>query len=138
MQKGRMSNEQKNVADPELLILMLCVLAISSCSSADKKTTLKVIIVPKFEIDDLEGDFPGEAQLFYNEYCKGCGETEIPNMPPTGRFFVNEENGVGLLISGSGKTAASLTLSAVLSSGLYDFSDTYIISVGCGGQLRHA
>ena len=40
--------------------------------------------------------------------------------------------------AGSGKTAASLTLSAVLSSGLYDFSDTYIISVGCGGQLRHA
>lgn len=112
---------------------MLCVLVISSCSSADKKTALKVIIFPKFEIDDLEGDFPGEAQLFYNEYCEGCGETEIPHMPPTGRFFVNEENGVGILISGSGKTAASLTLSAVLSSGLYDFSDTYIISVGCGG-----
>ena len=50
------------------LILMLCVLVISSCSSADKKTALKVIIVPKFEIDELEGDFPGEAQLFYNEY----------------------------------------------------------------------
>ena len=103
-----------------------------------EKIPVRALILPKFEVEEMTGDFPGEAQLFYNEYCKGCGETEIPNMPPTGRFFVNEENGVGLLISGSGKTAASLTLSAVLSSGLYDFSDTYIISVGCGGQLRHA
>ena len=108
-------------------------MAISSCSSADKKTALKVIIVSKFEIEEMSGDFPGEAQLFYKEYCDGCTETEIPHMPPTGQFYVNEENGAGLLITGSGKTAAGLSLSAVLSSGLYDFSDTYIISVGCGG-----
>ena len=115
------------------LAALFCILFISSCSSGNEKTALHVLIIPKFEIDDMTGDFPGEAQLFYEKYCEGCEETEIPHMPPTGQFFVNEENGVGILITGSGKTAAGLALSAVLSSGLYDFYDTYIISVGCGG-----
>ena len=116
-----------------LFAILLCAAALSSCSLADKKTVLKVLIVPKFEIDEMTGDFPGEAQLFYEEYCAGCEELEIPHMPPTGHFYVNEENGVGILITGSGKTAAGLSLSAVLSSDQYDFSDTYIVSVGCAG-----
>ena len=104
------------------LTLLLFILIISSCASADKKTALRVIIVPKFEIDEMSGDFPGEAQLFYEKYCEGCEEAEIPHMPPSGHFYVNEENGVGILITGSGKTAAGLSLSAVLSSDLYDCS----------------
>ena len=116
-----------------LFFVLLCALIITSCSSADKKTALKVIIVPKFEIDEITGDFPGEAQLFYEKYCQGCEEKEIPHMPPTGNFYVNEENGVGLLITGAGKTAAGLSLMAVLSADQYDCSDAYIVSVGCGG-----
>lgn len=116
-----------------LFVFLLSVLLVSACSNADEKTALKVLIVPKIEIDGMTGDFPGEAQLFYEKYCDGCDETEIPNMPATGHFYVNKENGVGILITGSGKTAAALSLSAVLSSDLYDFSDTYIVSVGCGG-----
>ena len=116
-----------------LFVLLLSVMIISSCSSADKKTALKVIIVPKFEVDEITADFPGEAQLFYEKYCQSCEETEVPHMPPTGHFYVNKENGVGILITGSGKTAAGLSLSAVLSSDLYDYSEAYIVSVGCGG-----
>lgn len=113
--------------------LLLVAVILSSCSASGKKTALKAIIITKFEVDEMAGDFPGEAQLFYEKYCADCGETEIPSMPPTGHFYVNEDNGVGLLVTGSGKTAAALTLMAVLSSGLYDYSDTYIVSVGCGG-----
>ena len=116
-----------------LAMVLTCAALISSCSADDEKTSLKVIIVPKFEIDELTGDFPGEAQLFYENYCGGCEETEVPNMPPTGHFYVNEDDGIGILITGSGKTAAGLSLSAVLSSDLYDCSDAYIVSVGCGG-----
>lgn len=112
---------------------LLSALIFSSCSPADEKTALKVIIVPKFEIDEMTGDFPGEAQLFYEKYCKDCEETEISNMPKTGRFYVNEENGVGILITGSGKTAAGLALMALLSSDSYDCSGAYIVSVGCSG-----
>ena len=115
------------------ITILFCALVITACSQADKKTAIKVIIIPKFEIDELTGDFPGEAQLFYEKYCNGCEEVEIPNMTPTGQLFVNEDNGVAILITGSGKTAAGLSLSAVLSSDLYDFSESYIVSVGCGG-----
>ena len=116
-----------------LFTLLICMAMLSSCSQEPEKTALKVIIVPKFEVGEMTGDFPGEAQLFYEGYCSGCSETEIPDMPPTGHFYVNEEDGVGLLLTGSGKTAAGLSLYAVLSSDMYDCSDAYIVSVGCGG-----
>ena len=53
------------------ILCSVIIIIISSCSSADKKTALKVIIIPKFEIDEMTGDFPGEAQLFYEKYCEG-------------------------------------------------------------------
>lgn len=116
-----------------ILTVLLCSLVVSSCSDTSKKTELKVIIIPKFEVGEMSGDFPGEAQLFYEEYCAGSEEADIPNMPPTGHFYVNKDNGVGLLVTGSGKTAAGLSLMAVLTSDLYDYADAYIVSVGCGG-----
>ena len=94
---------------------------------------VKVLILPKFEIDDIESDFPGEAQLFYEHYCAGCEEIRIPNTVPTAHFYFNAQNGVGLLLTGSGKTAAGLSLMSLLSWDAYDFSDTLIVSVGCCG-----
>ena len=94
---------------------------------------IRVLIVPKFEVGEMSGDALGEAQLFYENYCAGCDQIEVPHMPSTARFFYNEENGVAILITGAGKNAASLSLTALFSSGLYDCSDTYIVSVGCGG-----
>lgn len=116
-----------------LFAFLLCAAVLSSCSSGSGKTALKVIIIPKFEVGEMTGDFPGEAQLFYEKYCAGCEETEIPNMPPTAHFYVNEEDGVGMLVTGSGKTAAGLSLMSVLSSDQFDCSDAYIVSVGCAG-----
>ncbi len=116
-----------------IVAALLCVLAFSSFEAGRKKPALKVLIIPKFEMENMSGDFPGEAQLFYEKYCMGCEEITIPNMPGTGQFFMNEDNGVGILVTGSGKTAAGLSLMALLSSGLYDYSDAYIVSVGCGG-----
>ncbi len=120
-----------------LLVLILACLAGSAgyASGADipEKTALRVLIVSKFEIGEMTGDFPGEAQLFYERYCAGCKETEIPHMPPNAHFYVNPENGTGLLVTGSGKTAAGLSLMAVLLSEACDYADTYIVSVGCAG-----
>ncbi len=125
--------KKKKVTLLIVLTVLLCAAVLLSCSPEPEKTALKVIIISKFESDEMAGDFPGEAQLFYEEYCAGCEEAEIPNMPPTGHFYVNKDNGVGLLVTGSGKTPAALSLMAALSSGLYDYSDAYIVSVGCGG-----
>ena len=48
-----------------------------------EKIPVKALILPKFEIGEAEGDFPGEAQLFYEHYCAGCKELDIPNTTPT-------------------------------------------------------
>ena len=116
-----------------IFALLLCVALFSSCAAQPEKTALKVIIIPKFEVGEISGDFPGEAQLFYEHYCAGCQEIEIPHMPPTGHFYADEEKGVGILLTGAGKTAAGLSLMALLSSELYDYSDAYLVSVGCAG-----
>ena len=125
--------KKKHIRKDLLIIVSLFCVLFSSCSPDSKKTRLKVIIVPKFEIGEMTGDFPGEAQLFYERYCEACEEVAIPYMPPTAHFYVNEENGVGILLTDSGKTAAALSLMAFLSSELYDTSDAYIVSVGCAG-----
>ena len=114
-------------------IIIICVSVCSSCSETQKRSALRAIIVSKFEEGEITGDFPGEAQLFYERYCPDCEEIDIPHMPPTAHFYMNKENGVGLLITGSGKTAAGLSLVTLLSSEVCDCSDAYIVSVGCAG-----
>ena len=94
---------------------------------------VKVLILPKFEVGRIAGDFAGEAQLFYEHYCPGCEKIEIPHTSPTAQFYFNKENGVGLLVTGSGKTATALSLMSLLSWDAYDFSGTMIVSVGCAG-----
>ena len=98
-----------------------------------ERIPVKVLILPKFETGDIEGDFPGEAQLFYEHYCAGCEEIAVPHTTPTAQFYFNQENGVGLLVTGAGKTAAGLSLMSLLSWDAYDFSDAMIVSVGCAG-----
>ena len=115
-----------------VLLLAVSVLLYASAEKEEKQK-IRVLIVPKFEIGAMSGDFPGEAQLFYERYCAGCGEIEMPNFPPTAHFYLNDENGVGILVTGSGKTAAGLSLMALLSSDRYDCSGACIVSVGCGG-----
>ena len=120
------------------LVVLSCVLLaalflLSACGKKAEKTGVRVLIVPKFEIGEMSGDFPGEAQLFYEEYLAGCGETVLPNAAPSSHFYLNEQNGVGMLITDSGKTAAGLSLMSLLSRDAYDFSDTMIVSVGCSG-----
>ena len=106
---------------------------ITAFADSTEGIPVKVLILPKFEIGDIEGDFPGEAQLFYEHYCADCEEIAVPNAPPTSHFYFNQENGVGLLLTGAGKTAAGLSLMSLLFWNVYDFSDAVIISVGCAG-----
>ena len=117
-----------------LLAIATTLLVLSGCAAnAQTKPAIRALIVPKFEIGEMTGDFPGEAQLFYERYCPGCEEIEIPHMPETAHFYCNEDTGAAILVTGSGKTAAGLSLMSLLASDDYDFSDAYIISVGCAG-----
>ena len=112
--------------------LLALLLPLASCKSAGK-TAVRVLVVAKYEAGNISGDALGEAQLFYEHYCADCEETTVPNAPQTAHFYLNEENGVGVLLTGSGKTAAGLSMMSLLSCDAYDFSDTTIVSVGCAG-----
>ena len=121
-----------------LCILIMIVLPANALIAIGEQTPnnaapIKVLIIPKFEIGDMSGDEIGEAQLFYEAYCSGISETVLPHMPATAHFYYNEDNGVAILVTGSGKTACALAMTALLSNPQYDFSDTYIVSVGCAG-----
>ena len=115
------------------IFLLTILLLMTAGADAAEPAKVRVLIIPKFEIGEISGDFPGETQLFYEAYCEGTGEIRIPHTTPTAHFYFNEENGVGLLETGSGKTAAGLSLMSLLSWDAYDFSETVIVSVGCGG-----
>lgn len=138
---------RKRIRMMAMMTVLLMVLRATACSGVSgnpftgtvvyaddaESIPVKVLMIPKFEIDDVEGDFPGEAQLFYEHYCSGCKEIDIPNTTPSSHFYFNGENGVGLLLTGTGKTAAGLSLMSLLSWDAYDFSDAMIVSVGCAG-----
>ena len=97
-----------------------------------KKVPVKVLILPKFETGAMSGDFPGEAQFFYEHYCSGGGEYEIRGGFPGHKLYVKD--GVALYVTGMGKVNAALSLMAVLHDPRFDFSDAYFFSVGCGGS----
>ena len=90
-----------------------------------------MLLLPKFEAGELSGDFPGEAQLYYETYLAGGQSYEIPGGLEGGKLWVKD--GVALYVTGMGKVNAALSTAAVLSDARFDFSGAYVISTGCGG-----
>ena len=99
-----------------------------------RQIPVQVLILPKFEVDELTGDFPGEAQLFYEEYLAGGDVYEVRGCPDTNTLYYKD--GIAMCLAGQGKVAAALNLSGVLSDERFDFSDAYILSVGCAGSAE--
>ncbi len=94
-----------------IALLLLCVILLTQtgCSSQQKdpKIPVQVLILPKFEVGELTGDFPGEAQLFYEEYLAGGDEFEIEGAPDANKVYY--KNGVALFLLGQGKVNAALS-----------------------------
>ena len=60
---------KKRIASTFCILALL--LSLSACSRAgDGKIRIRVLLLPKFEAGELSGDFPGEAQLYYETYLK--------------------------------------------------------------------
>ncbi len=93
---------------------------------------IKVLILPKFEAGEMAGDFPGEAQYYYEAYCVGGEEYDIVGGFEGSKLYVKD--GVALYVTGMGKVNTSMSLFAVLSDNRFDFSNTYVISTGCAGS----
>ena len=91
---------------------------------------VKVLLLPKFEINEMAGDFPGEAQYYYERYLTGAVEYDVPYC--SGKLHYKD--GVAMCVLGMGKINAALCAMAVLSDPRFDFSAAYIIATGCAGS----
>lgn len=93
---------------------------------------IKALILPKFESGEMAGDFPGEAQYYYESYCMGGEEYDIVGGFEGNKLYVKD--GIALYVTGMGKVNTALSLQAVLMDNRFDFSNAYIISTGCAGS----
>lgn len=91
---------------------------------------VKVLLLSKFEIGEMTGDFPGEAQYYYEQYLTGAEEYDVPHS--SGKLYYKD--GVVLCALGMGKINAALGTMAILSDARFDYSEAYIISTGCAGS----
>ena len=120
-----------------LLIVLACALLASFTVSLAEEAAaqaepvpVKVLLLPKFEIDKMAGDLPGEAQYYYEQYLMGAEEYDVPYS--SSKLYYKD--GVAMCVLGIGKISAALGTMAVLSDDRFDYSDAYIISTGCAGS----
>ena len=122
----------KRILCAVLLFLICTSLFAEAVSEAGDKIKIKVLILPKFENGEMAGDFPGEAQLYYECFVKGGDEYTIPGGFEDHKLYVKD--GVALYVTGIGKVNTALSTMAVLSDTRFDFSEAYILSTGCCGS----
>ncbi len=115
------------------MLLFVCLL-LPSCAKKAEPIAIRVLLMPKFEIDGMAGDFPGEAQYYYERYAAGGEEYTVAGGFEGSILYVKD--GVALYMPGMGKANAALSTMAVLSDSRFDFSNAYVISTGCGGSAR--
>ena len=122
----------------KLLFIFLAVVLMAACavSLADEAVPetlplpVKVLLLPKFEIDEMAGDFPGEAQYYYEHYLTEADEYDVPYN--SGKLYY--QDGIAMSVLGMGKISAALGTMAILSDTRFDFSEAFIISTGCAGS----
>ncbi len=118
-----------------LMVLLFAVCLVSaSCAKKATPIPIKVLLLPKFEVDEMAGDFPGEAQFYYEKYLAGGEEYTVKGGYEDHKLYVKD--GVALYLPGMGKANAALSTMAVLSDSRFDFSNAYVISTGCAGSSR--
>lgn len=110
---------------------LLAAFSLSTCTPAQSKVPIDVLILAKFEVDALSGDSPGEAQYYYDAYLAGGDEYTLSD----GRTLYAKD-GVALAVTGMGKVNAALTTMSILTDERFDFSDAYVISTGCAGSAK--
>ena len=119
-----------------LTIALMCGASLPSMAAqpADPASPLpvKVLVLPKFEIGEMTGDFPGEAQYYYEQYLNGAEEYDVPNGPEGSKLYYRD--GVALCLLGIGKVNAALGTMAILSDERFDYSQAYILDTGCAGS----
>lgn len=119
-----------------LIVVLMAVSAVSAVATADNPEKIKVLILPKFENGEMAGDFPGEAQFYYEGYVEGGEEYEIRGGMPGHKLYVKD--GVALYVTGMGKVNTAISTALILTDPRFDFSEAYIISTGSAGSVRES
>ena len=114
-----------------LFIVIFTLVFVPAAAADEEKIHIDVLILPKFEVNDIQGDFPGEAQYYYENYLAGGEEYDIFGGLDNHKLYVKD--GIALYLTGMGKLNAAIGTIAVLSDERFDFSDAYVLSTGCGG-----
>lgn len=114
--------------------LFLLITAGCAKKTQNEKIPVRVLILPKFEVGEMSGDFPGEAQYFYEEYLIDADSYAIEGSPNHEKLYYKD--GIAMFLCGQGKISAALSTAAVLSDQRFDFSGANILSVGCGGSAE--
>ncbi len=126
------TTQMKKFVSMLLVTAMLLLTFVFSFAEESTPVQIKALILPKFEADEMSGDFPGEAQYYYETYCEGGQEYDIKGGNEGSKLYVKDN--VALYITGMGKVNAALSVNNVLLDNRFDFSDAYIISTGCAGS----
>ncbi|MFA6688883.1 MAG: hypothetical protein ACOX6K_10645 [Sphaerochaetaceae bacterium] len=116
------------------LLIIVSTLVAQPMSEVQSKTEVKVLILPKFEVGEMSGDFPGEAQYYFDAYVKNGEVYDIDGGFQGNKLYVKD--GVALYVTGMGKVNTAVSLQAVLSDDRFDFSDCYVMSTGCAGSAK--
>jgi hypothetical protein len=54
-----------------IILILAAVFAVGEFQDdSGSALPVKVLILPKFEVGEMSGDFPGEAQYYYEEYTR--------------------------------------------------------------------
>jgi len=114
-----------------MMVLLVLTMAVPAVAE-EAPIEIKVLILPKFESGEMAGDFPGEAQYYYEAYCAGGEEYEIAGAFEGNKLYVKD--GVALHLTGMGKVNAAMSLHALLMDDRFDFSNAYVLSTGCAGS----
>lgn len=123
---------KKLIAVLMVALLLVPTVCVSAFAEAEEPIEIKVLILPKFENGEMAGDFPGEAQYYYEAYCAGGDEYEIKGGFEENKLYVKD--GVALYVTGMGKVNTALSLNSILLDDRFDFSNAYILSTGCAGS----
>ncbi len=127
----------KKMKNVTLLMALSCVLVLNSyvfsfgqdSFDASGRIPVKVLLLPKFEVGEISGDFPGEAQYYYENYLMDSDAYEL-----SGDETLYIKDGVALATIGMGKVNAAVSTMDILLDDRFDFSDAYVISTGCAGS----
>lgn len=132
--KVNWGSEKMNSKKLKTILIMLVGLMLQAfaCEGAEPAKPVKVLLLPKFEIGEMCGDNPGEAQFFYEHYLTDSERYEVKGI--SSGLTAYYKNGILLCVIGEGKTHASSSLTALLLDERFDFSKAYLFSVGCAGS----